>query len=148
MHIFPTEKCRFNILFTREYRLVQRAAWPISFIIENHPGLIKKHLAAVTGALADKNLPDAVKRNLLRLLQNLIIPKKYCGKIADACFKFISNTEEKAAIKVFSISILEKISLSFPELKAELKLILETAYDHESPAFISRVRKILKSNLT
>ena len=134
----------FSILFTQEYRIVQRAAWPISYIIENHPGLIKKHMSAVTRALADKNLQDAVKRNLLRSLQHLIIPKKYTGMIADICFNYISDPEEKAAVKVFSISILEKIVHSFPELKTELNLILETAYEHESPAFRSRARKILK----
>lgn len=134
-----------KILFTQEYRLVQRASWPISYIIENQPHLIKKHFNAITRALGDQNLKDAVKRNLLRCLQTIIIPEKYCGKIADACFKFINDPHEKAAVKAFSISILDTLTTKFPELREELITSLESVYEHETPAFRSRARKVLKT---
>ncbi len=133
----------FNILFTEEYRLVQRAAWPVSYIVQKHPGLIQKHMKTVSQSLNDKNLKDAVKRNLLRFLQNITISKKYSGSIADACFGFITNPHEKAAIKAFSITVLENISRSFPELKTELKLILEEVFEFGTSAFRSRARKII-----
>lgn len=133
----------FNLLFTQEYRIVQRASWPLSYIIEKHPFLINKHFSVITHALGDQSLKDAAKRNLLRCLQTIIIPKKYNGKIADACFKFINDPDEKAAVKAFSISILDTLSKTYPELREELILILESMYDHETPAFRSRARKIL-----
>lgn len=134
----------FEVMFTREYRLVQRAAWPVSYIVQKHPELIRKHFPIVCHALNEKFLPDAVKRNLLRLLQKITIPKRYCGKIADACFKFLTDPKEKAAIKAFAISTVENISGSFPELRQELIIMLENSYDHESPAFRSRAKKIMK----
>jgi len=133
----------FEILFTQEYRLVQRAAWPISYIVQKYPGLIRKHMKAVSQALNNKYLKDAPKRNLLRFLQKIPISKKYSGRIADACFGFITNPQEKAAIKAFSITVLENIAKSFPELRTELKLILEVAYEHETPAYKSRARKFM-----
>jgi hypothetical protein len=135
----------FNVVFTRDYRLVQRASWPLSYIVQNHPSLIKKHFPVIARALGDQNLTDAVKRNLLRCLQTVAIPKKYCGRITDACFKFISDPVEKAAVKAFSISILDELTKTIPELRGELILMLESVYDHESPAFRARARKILKS---
>lgn len=134
----------FKILFKEDYKLVQRAAWPISYIVEQHPLLIRKHLGTVSGVLNDKNLKDVIKRNLLRLLQDFAIPKKYSGKIVHACFGFITDPLEKAAIKAFSITVLENISNQYPELREELKLVLQQSYEFETAAFRARARKILK----
>lgn len=35
----------FALFLVDEYRVVQRAAWPLSYCSINHPGLIQKHLA-------------------------------------------------------------------------------------------------------
>lgn len=133
----------FGFLFSGEYRLVQRAAWPISYIVAKHPELIQKHFNQVNLALNQPDLSDPAKRNLLRCLQHIKIPKKYGGKIANVCFNYINDPDEKPAIKAFSITVLENISKPFPPLRDELKLILENRFEYESAAFKSRARKIL-----
>lgn len=48
-------------------RLSQRAAWPLSYIAELHPALVKPHLKFIIRLL--ENSPhDAIKRNVMRLL--------------------------------------------------------------------------------
>jgi hypothetical protein len=51
--------------------------------------------------------------------------------------------QEKPAVKMFCLVILEKLSNLYPEIKPELILIIETQMPYESKAFKSRGRKIL-----
>jgi hypothetical protein len=88
---------------------------------------------------------DAVKRNTVRLLQDISIPKKYQGEIMSLCFDYISSPTEKIAVKAFSLTVLQNLSKSYPEIKQELKAVIEDRWDYETAAFHSRAKKILKS---
>jgi hypothetical protein len=35
----------FNLFLNDEYRVIQSAAWPLSYSVIQHPALIKKHFA-------------------------------------------------------------------------------------------------------
>lgn len=124
-------------------RVVQRAAWPMSFCVINHPALINKHFGKLIRNLKKPGIHDAVKRNTVRLLQEVAIPEKYHGEIMDTCFTYISSPDEAAAIKAFSLTILDKLSKIYPDIKQELKTIIEERWDYETAAFKSRARKIL-----
>ncbi len=134
----------FHLFLNDEYRVVQRAAWPLSYVVIAHPELIKKHFGKLLKNLEKPNLHDAVKRNTVRLLQDIDIPKKYHGAVMNTCFSYIASPEEKAAVKAFSLTILHRLSGLYPEIKTELKTIIEDRWDYESAAFKSRARKILK----
>lgn len=133
-----------NLFLHDEYRVVQRASWPLGYAIINHPALISKHFASLVRNLQQPNIPDAVKRNTLRFLQVIDIPKKFHGKIMDICFRYIASPAEAAAIKAFSLTILDNLSRYYPEIKNELRLLIEEQWDHEKAAFRSRAKKILK----
>ena len=139
---------RFNELFdlflNDEYRVVQRAAWPLSYIIIAHPQLIKKHFARLIKNLHKPRIHDAVKRNTLRLLEQIPIPQRFHGEIMTICFEYINSANEPVAIKAFSLTVLGNLSKKYPEIKQELKTIIEDRFDHESAAFRSRAKKILK----
>lgn len=134
----------FNLFITGEYRVVQRAAWPLSYAVEQHPSLIRKHFTRLLKKLEQPGIPDAVKRNTMRLLQSLTIPRQYQGTIMNKCFDFITDPREKPAIKAFSLTVLDNLSAQYPEIKNELRLIIESQWDNESPAFRSRAAKILR----
>ncbi len=140
---------RFNQLFHLfihdEYRVVQRAAWPLSFAAIQHPKLIAPHLGKLLKNLFKKGLHDAVKRNSVRLLQYIDIPEKYHGDAMNICFGYIADPQEKAAIKAFSLTVLERLAITYPEIKQELKTIIEDRWDYETAAFRSRAKKILKN---
>src|SRR5689334_19715854 len=65
----------FDLFLNDEYRVVQRAAWPVSYCVEDHPAFIKKHFAKLIKNLNKTGVHDAVKRNSIRLLQYVEIPK-------------------------------------------------------------------------
>jgi hypothetical protein len=73
----------FDLFLHDEYRIVQRAAWPVSNCVIDHPELIKKHFSKLIANLDKPNIHDAVVRNTLRLLQHVSIPKRLHGKIMD-----------------------------------------------------------------
>jgi hypothetical protein len=132
-------------LFTKgEYKVSQRAAWPVSYCIDGHPAFLKKHWGAFVRNLQKPGLHDAVKRNSVRLLQNIIIPEKWAGSIMDTCFRFVEKTDEAVAVKVFSLSVLDNLSAKHPEIIPEIKLLIENQRPHQTAAFISRVNNLLK----
>jgi len=127
-----------------EYRVTQRAGWPISYCARNHPSLINKHFGKLIKNLQKKGLHPAVKRNTVRILEDIDIPARFHGEIMTICFDYIQSPEEAVAVKAFSLTILEKLLPLYPDIRNELKLIIEERWDHETPAFHSRARKILK----
>jgi hypothetical protein len=126
-----------------EYRVTQRAAWPLSYIAIEHPALAKKHLPRFIKELYNQKQHNAVKRNIVRLLQFVEIPKQLHGDVMDICFRLIANVEEKAAVKAFSLTILENQCIQYPEILPEIKLVIEDRWDYETPAFRSRAKKLL-----
>ncbi len=143
-----TDEARFGILmefFLRgDYRLAQYAAWPVSYCIHDHLALAKPYFKKFLKLLNDANSHPAVRRNIMRLFQFVEIPKKFNGELMDYCFRFINSPNEAIAVKAFSLHILENMSVIYPEILPELKTIIETRWESESPAFRSRARKILK----
>jgi hypothetical protein len=90
------------------------------------------------------DIHDAVKRNTIRLLQYIDIPKSLYGRVADLCFASLLRKTEPVAIKAFSITVLAKLTEHEPDLKNELKLILEDQLPYSSPAFRVRAVRFLK----
>jgi dihydroorotase len=127
-----------------EYRVTQRAAWSLSYIAVAHPQLAKKHLPAFIKLLGNPKLHKAVRRNVVRLLQFVDIPMKLHGEVMNYCFDFIADVNEAAAVKAFSLTVLENLSKKYPEIKGEIKTIIEERWDYETPAFHSRAKKFLK----
>jgi hypothetical protein len=135
----------FNLFLNSEYRINQRAAWPLSYCVMDHPQFIKKHFSKLVKNLHKPGIHDAVKRNTVRLLQHIEIPKKFHGDIMDICFRYLSSPDEPVAIKAFSLTILHNLSKQYAEIKNEIKLIIEERWEHETGAFHSRAKKFLKS---
>ena len=135
----------FDLFTTDEYRVAQRAAWPLGFCVIDHPQLIKKNFARLLKNLNKPGIHDAVKRNTMRLLEKISIPEKFQGEIMNTCFEYICSPGEKAAVKAFSLTILERLSKHYPEILPEIKTIIEDRWDNETAAFRSRAKKIMKN---
>jgi hypothetical protein len=135
----------FNLFLNSEYRINQRAAWPVSYCVIAHPDLIKKHFSKLIKNLRKPGIHDSIKRNTVRLLQHIDIPGKFHGEVMDTCFNYISSVNEPVAVKAFSLSILQNLSKQYPEIKNEVKLIIEERWLRETAAFRSRAKKFLNS---
>jgi hypothetical protein len=142
------DEIRFGLLmelfFKGDYRLTQHAAWPMSYSIRSYPTMAKPYFKKFIDQLSDKQAHPAAKRNIVRLLQFVDVPKRYQGKLMGCCFHFISDPEEAIAVKAFSLTILDRLGNVYPEILPEIRTIIEARWDFETPAFHSRARKILK----
>jgi hypothetical protein len=134
----------FNLFLTDEYRVVQRAAWPVSYCVIAHPNFITKHWSSLIKNLQKPNLHNAVKRNSIRLLQDISIPKKYQGQIMDICFKYVESPTEAVAVKAFSLTVLSNLTQQYPEIIPEIKLLIEEQMGRQTAGFKSRAKGFLK----
>ncbi|TAL61448.1 MAG: hypothetical protein EPN85_04705 [Bacteroidetes bacterium] len=143
--------CRSNSNFkeliqcysSHDYVLAQRAAWSVSIAGRMNPKLVAPHIKYLVDVISRKDVHNAVIRNSVRILEAINIPKKYQGKVMQACFGFLENYSVPGAIKAYSMTTLYNLSKKYPEIKGELKSIIEDRREQETPAFKSRGRKIL-----
>lgn len=127
-----------------DYRLSQRAAWSVSWAAKNRHDMIEPYIAVLVKRLQEPGVHPAVIRNAVRILEDIELPEQYHGDVMNRCFTFIENPAIPAAIKAFSLTVLFNLSHQYPEIKPELKLIIEERWDTETAAFRSRGRRILK----
>lgn len=148
------EKQRFDALmqlFLFDNNLIiQRSAWVLSLVADKYPELVFAYLPQLLIHCQKVGVHTAVKRNVTRLLQQLRIPKEYDEEVMNVCFEFLLNQKESIAVRCFSMGILAKLCHSYPEMKNELKLIIEEALAHQevSAAFKSKSKSVLKGLYT
>lgn len=126
-----------------DYILAQRAAWSIGMAGKQSPELVLTHLPYLVDVLFRKDVHPAVIRNSVAILERIEIPKQFQGKVMQACFKFLEDHSTPGAIKAYSMTTLFNLSLQYPEILGELKSVIESRWEQETPAFKSRGRKIL-----
>lgn len=134
----------FHLFLSDEYRVVQRAAWPVSYCVIAHPDFITPHWSKLIKNLQKPYLHNAVKRNSIRLLQDISIPKKYQGSVMDICIKYVESPTEAVAVKAFSLTVLTHLAKQYPEIIPEIKLIIEEQLPNQTAAFKVRAKGFLK----
>ncbi|MBA4852590.1 hypothetical protein [Emticicia sp. BO119] len=134
-----------NIFLRGQYINTQKAGWVLSECADEYPFLIIPYFRNFIQKLQEPFASDSVKRNIIRVWQYVDVPDEYIDDIYDICFGFI-NSNEAIAIRVFSMTVCYNIARKIPELKHELRLIVEDMLmknQDGSAAIISRGKKIL-----
>lgn len=131
-----------KLFFNGEYRITQRAAWPLSYCVRRHPKLIDPYYRQLLDNLSRKDIHVAVIRNTVRLLQDVSIPKRWHGRVMSICFDFVADPETPIAVKAFALTVLGNLAAEYPEIRSELRLVIEGQLEHATPAFRSRARKV------
>ncbi|MEP7127537.1 MAG: hypothetical protein ABI729_01660 [Chitinophagales bacterium] len=141
------DKVRFkelmHLFFHGEYRVVQRGAWIVKQVAVQKPEWIRPYLKKMF-LYCRQPVHDAVKRNVMNIMQFQILPASLQGIAATICFDFLATPELPVAIKVFSMTVLYNITLQQPDLRHELKTVLEEQMEYSKPAFKSRGKKVLR----
>ncbi len=133
-----------TIFFENDYRLTQRSAWPLAEVAILFPNIIAPYFTKLVKKLTESNHHPAIHRNILRILQEVTIPKKYQSQVLDCCFKFILNPNQPIATIAFAITVATKICKPYPELTTELLLVLQHLKTHaQEPGIKSRIKKAL-----
>lgn len=141
------DKARFaelmDLFFEGNNRIVQRSSWVVSHVADRHIHLLHPYIEKMVDNL-NNPVHVAVKRNTVRIFQDINIPDELLGKVADRCFTYLDDPKEAVAVRAFSMTVLYNICQKEPELKNELRLVIEEHIEYGSPGFKSRGKKILK----
>ena len=62
----------------------------------------------------------------------------------DICFRYVESVNEAIAVKAFPLTILGKLSKQYPKIIPEIKLLIEDQLPHQTAAFKSRAKILLK----
>jgi hypothetical protein len=133
-----------NLFLSKEPLINQRAGWPLSYCVEAYPELAKPYLAKLIRNLKKPGLHNAVKRNTIRLLQDIDIPARLLGELTNICFNYLMDVKEAIAVKAFSMTVLLNIAKKEPGLKNEIKLVIQEMMIQGSAGIKSRGKKVLK----
>jgi hypothetical protein len=133
-----------QLMLTDEYRVAQRAAYPISYCVQKFPALIKPWFARMIKKMGDRAAHDAVRRNALRIFEQVDIPEKFCGQLYEISNTYLHDLKEPIAVRAFSITTMYNIAKKYPDLLAEVKHHAESLLHCGIPALESRSRNMLK----
>ncbi len=133
-----------DLFFANEHLVTQRAAAVVNESFTRYPELIQPYLRQLLENLNKTNLHDAVKRNTVRMLQFIVLPKKLQGLAFEMCLKLFVNPAEAIAIKVFAMTVLANICQEEKDLRHELILLIRQQMPYGSTGFCNRGGKILK----
>jgi hypothetical protein len=126
------------------YRHNQRAAGALFDVLRKSPHLLSPHIKRFLVQLDKPGNYPALTRNILRLLQIVDISEGFQGRAVNSAMRIMEDPQELVAAKVFAMTVLAKIAASQPELKREVRAVIEGQYPYGTPAFRSRARKVLQ----
>ncbi len=123
-----------------EYVVTQRSAWIVGECYEQTPELLTPWLPALLKKMQEPDVHDAVKRNIVRILQSINIPKNLLGTVVSLCFDYINSYDTPIAVKAFSMTVLANAVEREPALKNELAVSLKLLLESPSGGIRARAR--------
>ncbi len=134
----------FNLLQQNEPVVAQRAAFTIDHCLRKRISFLQPNLEAAVKILCRNDVHDAVLRCIVRAFQDIDLPEDLEGIVLERCYELLTSEKQPVAIRVFSMTVAYRISNRYPELKNELKIIVEEYLTHDSPGMCSRSKRIHK----
>ena len=132
--------------FSDDNKLAFRASWTLTKVCDKYPDLIYPHLSMIIEALGNLDNESAM-RSLLRIISLSdmgMISEKHHGILADHCFRLLRSGFSAIAVKAYSMEVLYKLVLKYPELRNELSATINMIQPEGSAGILARGRQILK----
>lgn len=132
--------------YSEDEKLAFRSSWIISKIFDRKPELVYPHLENLIESL-DRIDNESTQRSFLRILSlsDLSeIKKSHHGILADHCMNAINSGFSAVAIKAYSMEIVYKLALIYPELANELSVSILMLQKESAAGIKVRGRIILK----
>lgn len=133
-----------KIALGNDLELAAKASWAAIHTADKNQKLLDPWIQKMISHL--KTCPHhSIRRNFLRLFENITIPEKHQSELLDLCYQFLLSSKETIAVRVFSMTVILNITLLHPDLKNELQIVVEELLMNEkAPAIQSRGKRTLK----
>lgn len=127
----------------QEKKCAQRASWVASKVHDIKPEWMIPYIPQLIVAL-EKPIHGSIRRNCLRMMQNMHIEEENQGKLLEIVFERLMDAKEELAVKAFAMTVAYNLVQTYPELQLELKVIIQDQLPYSTPSFKSRANKILR----
>lgn len=127
-------------------KLAFRASWTLTKVCDKYPELIYPYLAEIIEALPRIGY-ESVQRSFLRILSFSDLGNltgRDHGLLADHCFAALNSGLSAIAIKAYTMEILYKLSLIYPELTNELASSIRVLMEDGSAGIVAKGNAVLK----
>jgi hypothetical protein len=132
--------------YSSDKKLAFRASWTLSKVCDKYPDLIHPHLEKIIEKINNID-NESTQRSFLRILSMTDMRKisqHHQGMLADHCFKALNSGFSAIAVKAYSMEIIYRLALIYPELAHELAASINMLQGEGSAGVIARGRIILK----
>jgi 8-oxo-dGTP diphosphatase len=136
----------FEYSYSSDKKLAFRASWILSKVCDIFPEIIYPYLSRIVEIL-NKLDNESALRSFLRIISFSDLTKisdQQHGVLADFCFNELKSGFSAIAIKAYSMEILYRLSLIYPELANELSATVRILMEDGSAGIISRGQMVLK----
>ncbi|MGA1978141.1 MAG: (deoxy)nucleoside triphosphate pyrophosphohydrolase [Bacteroidales bacterium] len=132
--------------YSDEGKLAFHAAWILTKACDTCPELINPFLGEIIEKLVDIQ-NESIRRSFLRIISLSdigMLNSRQHGILTEYCFGILRSGFSPPAVRVFSMEILYRLSLIYPELASELTESINILEREESAGIKARGRIILK----
>ncbi|MFO7619797.1 MAG: (deoxy)nucleoside triphosphate pyrophosphohydrolase [Bacteroidales bacterium] len=132
--------------YSTDHKLAFRASWTLSKLFDRFPSMIKPHLSGIIEKLNQLE-NESTRRSFLRILSLSDLQElrpDHHGLLADHCFNALNSGFSAIAIKAYSMEILYKLAVIYPDLANELAVSVNMLKGEGSAGIEARGRIILK----
>ncbi|MCW3787631.1 hypothetical protein [Plebeiibacterium sediminum] len=133
----------YHLIFTCDKKEQWKAAWLFEHVYLEDKTIIRPFLKDMIKRFPNLQ-SDGVKRHFSKMLAYSDINNLLDGNFINICFDWLISEKIPVAVKANCMHILYNATKVYPELKPELKMILEEQFDNNTAGFKSRAKKILK----
>jgi 8-oxo-dGTP diphosphatase len=127
-------------------KLAFRASWTLTKVCDMIPELINPYLPHIVDSLSNVD-NESTLRSFLRILSLSDFGKidiRQHGLLTDFCFRILNSGYSAIAVKAYSMEILYKLSLIYPELANELAASIRVLMEDGSAGITARGHLILR----
>lgn len=135
-----------SILIKGKIREQYIASWILSRAVELNSDIFNESAHNTCLKAISTTKEGGTKRNLIRIWQ-FSIPESESTQleVLDKALNLLSDGSQDLAVRVFSITVLERLLKYFPEIKEEVIFLLEREYSQASPSFKVRSDRFFKA---
>jgi hypothetical protein len=132
--------------FSQDKKLAFRASWILTKVCDKYPDIIYPYLSGIVEKL-EKIDNESAQRSFLRIISMSEINRisvRHHGLLADHCFAALRSGFSAIAIKAYSMEILYKLAVFYPELANELSATINLLQGEGSAGIIARGKMVMK----
>ena len=136
-------KSLLNSIFHKNEQIAMRAAWAISHCAEKDIKLVQKDKKFLLKTLWEID-SESIKRSITKSLSLMPLCDEMDGIFFDKCIDAILSRKTAIANKAYLIDIVLKYTKTYPELAAEVIIVLDTIKEGASKGITGKVRNSIK----